>query len=133
MAKPDWETAKDKYYIGRKVEGIIRRVWKYGVRIELDDGVLGVVRNKEMSWEQPVEDAMAFLLEGKPLRPGRRVKVAVSRLDSRKREPVFSIRRAIYDPWEHQGDRYEIGRQVRGGKNRCSGKKFSLSISTCIP
>lgn len=108
MTKPDWETIKEKYPIGRKVEGTVRKVWKLGAHIELDDGVVGVVRNREMSWEHPVEDATTFLAEG------RRVNVAVLRLDFRKRQPMFSIRRAIYDPWEHQGDRYEVGKLVRG-------------------
>ena len=114
MTVLDWETIKDEYYIGRKVEGTIRKVWKFGVRIELDDGVAGAVRNREMSWDQPVEDATTFLHEGERLYEGRRVRVAVSRLDSRKKQPVFSIRLAIHDPWEHQGDRYEMGKRVRG-------------------
>lgn len=114
MTIPDWETIKEKYLIGSQVDGTVRKVWKFGARIELDDGVTGVVRNKEMSWEQPVEDAMTFLREGERLREGRRVRIAVLRLDLRKRQPIFSIRRAIYDPWEHQGDRYRVSQPVRG-------------------
>jgi signal transduction histidine kinase/DNA-binding NarL/FixJ family response regulator/predicted RNA-binding protein with RPS1 domain len=125
MTKPDWETIKEEYYIGRKVEGTVRKVWKFGALIELDDGISGVVRNKEMSWEEPVEDATIFLYEGERLHEGRRVKVAVWRLDFRKRQPIFSIRRAIYDPWEHQGDRYQVGRQVRGQVVHLA-KKYAL-------
>jgi ribosomal protein S1 len=68
MTKPDWETVKEEYYIGRKVEGTVRKVWKFGALIELDDGVAGVVRNNEMSWDDPVEDATTFLYEGRHLR-----------------------------------------------------------------
>jgi signal transduction histidine kinase/predicted RNA-binding protein with RPS1 domain/DNA-binding NarL/FixJ family response regulator len=110
----DWEAIKEKYPIGRKVWGTVRKVWEHGARIELDDGVVGVVRNKEMSWECSVEDATTFVLDGTAFRAGRRVEVAVLRLDPRRQEPVFSIRQAIHDPWEHQGSRYQVGNRVTG-------------------
>ena len=33
---------------------------------------------------------------------------------TRGEELLLSLRRAIYDPWEHQSDRYRVGACVRG-------------------
>ena len=67
MTKLDREAITKKYPIGCKVEGIIRSVWKLGVRIELDDDVSGVVRNQELDWDQEIDDARIFSFDGEPL------------------------------------------------------------------
>src|SRR5687768_8690526 len=114
MTRLDWETLKAKYPIGCKVEGIVNRIWELGVEITLANNVTGIVRNQEMILDGPVDDPTTFEYEGGRLQEGRHIKVAVIHHDARKRQPVLSIRQAIYDPWEQQAGRYQPGVKVSG-------------------
>lgn len=114
MVKLDWQAIKEEYPVGCKVKGIVTKVWKYGCRVELEDGVVGIIRNREMSWDSQVDDATTFLHQDEPLLEDRRIRVAVLRHDSRKKQLVLSLRLAVHDPWENQGNRYEVGKTVEG-------------------
>lgn len=108
MANLNWNEIKKKYPIGLKVEGTIIKVWTYGALIRLDDGVTGIVRNREISWDQETKDASKILREGK------RKKVSILNVNSSKKQIIFSIRLAVYDPWEKRGNTYIKGKLVRG-------------------
>ena len=129
MTNPSWSAIKAKYPIGHKVEGTIKRVWQFGARVELEPGVTGQIRNKELSWDQQVSDATTYFHQGQPLTVERRVMVSVLRHDPRGEELLLSLRRAIYDPWEHQSDRYRVGAFLR---NEQHGEDLLLSLRRAI-
>ncbi len=63
MPHANWLASKSKYPIGAKVEGVIKKVWQFGILIGLRAGCHGIprIRNRELSWEQPVaENATDF-------------------------------------------------------------------------
>jgi small subunit ribosomal protein S1 len=45
-----WETAPEKYTAGVKVKGEIVSIKDYGIFVELDDGIEGLVHVSEVSW-----------------------------------------------------------------------------------
>ena len=114
MSDLPWTAIQAKYPIGHKVKGAIKRVWQFGTRVELEPGVTGLIRNKELNWDQPVNDATTYIHQEQPLTVGRRVVVSVLRNEQHGEDLLLSLRRAIYDPWEHQNGRFRGGRSVRG-------------------
>ena len=120
MKKSEWEINEQDYPPGKRVTGIIHRIWQLGVRVELEDakGVTGIVRNQEISWDERVTDVTRFQYQGKPLTQGQKIQLSVLYLDFRNQQLVLSLRRAAYDPWDHQGDKYLVGSLVAGKVER---------------
>jgi signal transduction histidine kinase/CheY-like chemotaxis protein/predicted RNA-binding protein with RPS1 domain len=140
MEELDWDAVVRDYFVGRKSEGVVRKVWEHGARIVLDGGIEGLVRNREIGWDRDFlasEPVASFLKSVRPegiicdqevndarkvLHEGQKVRVSVLRADSRNKQLILSIRRGLYDPWEHQGDKYEVGKLVRGRVTGLSGQ-----------
>jgi len=104
----DWESITERYPIGKKVAGTVRKVWKFGARIDLGPGLLGLLRNTEISWEKKIEDARQVLKQDEP------VEVSILRHDKRREQLIVSIRQAKYDPWEIHSHEYGFGKIFRG-------------------
>ena len=92
MTPPSRSAIQKKYPIGFKVTGTIKHVWHFGVRVELEPGVTGLIRNKELSWEQVVSDTTQFVYQGQKLEDGQRIQVAIFRHDPRSDELILSLR-----------------------------------------
>jgi small subunit ribosomal protein S1 len=45
-----WESAEEKYTVGTTVSGEIVSVKDYGIFVELDDGIEGLIHVSEVSW-----------------------------------------------------------------------------------
>ncbi len=120
MKKSEWEINEQDFPPGKRVTGTIQRVWQLGVRVELDEaaGITGIVRNQEISWEEKVSDVTRFQYQGKPLTQGQKIQLTVLYPDFRNQQLVLSLRRASYDPWDHQGDKYQVGSQIKGTVER---------------
>jgi ribosomal protein S1 len=93
----------------------VHNVWKLGIRVDLEGlGHIGVVRNQEMSWKEDVQDVVIFKAHGEPLTPGKKLRLAVKRVEPNNHQIVLSLRRAEWDPWDHQSDHYQVDKPVRG-------------------
>jgi small subunit ribosomal protein S1 len=62
-----WDNAGDKYVIGSKVAGEIVSVKDYGVFVELNDGIEGLVHVSEMSWTGKIKNPAKHFTVGEKL------------------------------------------------------------------
>jgi signal transduction histidine kinase/predicted RNA-binding protein with RPS1 domain/CheY-like chemotaxis protein len=150
MEKLDWHTVVEKHSIGEQVDGVVREVWQHGALVELEDGAQGLVRNKEIAWDpdflasEPVASALKSVKSDQfvwdrevkdtreVLHIDQKVRVCVLEADSRREQLILSIRRAVYDPWEHQGTKYQVGKTVRGAVNWISGRSAFIEFEDHI-
>ncbi|HQE92539.1 MAG TPA: S1 RNA-binding domain-containing protein [Anaerolineae bacterium] len=88
---PDpWETAPQKYNEGKLVEGKVTQVVDFGIFVELEPGVEGLLHNSELGdMEQRNE-----------LQPGARVLVKVIRVEPDRRRIGLSVRQVRREEWE---------------------------------
>src|SRR5439155_18630427 len=49
-----WDSVPDKYTVGERVRGTVTRVMDFGVFVELEPGVEGMIHVSEMSWVRKV-------------------------------------------------------------------------------
>lgn len=95
------------YPKGSVIEGYVRLVKPFEAVIECDDGTIGILRNRELSWEREPEQAREIVHRG------QRIKVMVLGVDRAKQRLKLSLRQAQRDPWKNVGERYRIGQVVR--------------------
>ncbi|MEC8624662.1 MAG: 30S ribosomal protein S1 [Bdellovibrionota bacterium] len=103
-----WEKAKEKYSIGNKVEGEIVSVKDYGVFIELDDGIEGLIHVSEMSWTGKIKSP------SKQFTVGEKVGAKVLDVDVENKRISLGLKQLMPNPWDDLITKYKIGSQVLG-------------------
>jgi small subunit ribosomal protein S1 len=106
---PDpWVGAAEKYPAGGKVRGKIVGVVDYGVFVELEQGIEGLVHVSEMSWNKKVQHP------SKLAKVGDEVDVVVLDIKPSDRRVSLGIKQALPDPWLQTAEKYPVGTLVTG-------------------
>jgi small subunit ribosomal protein S1 len=106
---PDpWVNASEKYPAGGKVKGKIVGVVDYGVFVELEQGIEGLVHVSEMSWNKKVTHP------SKIAKVGDEVDVVVLDIKPSDRRVSLGIKQALPDPWLQTAEKYPVGTVVTG-------------------
>ena len=87
-----WENIDEKYKEGDIVEGRITRVLSFGIFVELEDGVEGRVRSRELSWDE-VDPTKSF-------KENDVIKVKILKIDKEKTRMDLSVKRTTKNPFE---------------------------------
>jgi small subunit ribosomal protein S1 len=106
---PDpWVHAAEKYPAGGKVKGKIVGVVDYGVFVELEQGIEGLVHVSEMSWnKKPTHPS-------KLAKVGDEVDVVVLDIKPSDRRVSLGIKQAQPDPWMQVAEKYPVGTVITG-------------------
>jgi small subunit ribosomal protein S1 len=106
---PDpWVNAAEKYPAGGKVRGKIVGVVDYGVFVELEQGIEGLVHVTELSWSKKVQHP------SKLFKVGEEVDVVVLDIKPSDRRVSLGIKQALPDPWLLTAEKYPVGTVVTG-------------------
>jgi len=107
--QPDpWVNASEKYPAGGKVRGKVVGVVDYGVFVELEQGIEGLVHVSEMSWNKKVTHP------SKLVKVGDEVDVVVLDIKPSDRRVSLGMKQALPDPWLQIADKYPVGTVVTG-------------------
>src|ERR1700730_12650478 len=107
MADP-WVGAAEKYPAGGKVKGKVVGVVDYGVFVELEQGIEGLVHVSEMSLNKKVTHP------SKLAKVGEEVDVVVLDIKPSDRRVSLGIKQALPDPWLQLAEKYPVGTVVTG-------------------
>jgi small subunit ribosomal protein S1 len=106
---PDpWEAVAATYHAGDRVAGRVVSLADYGVFVELEPGVEGLIHISELSWSKRLRHP------SKILKLEERVEVGVLDVDPVKRRISLSLKTTLPDPWTLVGDRFAVGSMVHG-------------------
>ncbi len=103
-----WEEARDKYPAEKKVSGEIVSVKDYGVFIELDDGIEGLIHVSEMSWTGKIKNPT------KHYTVGERVEAQVIEVDIENKRISLGVKQLTENPWDEIETKYPIGKKITG-------------------
>ncbi|MEW6009149.1 MAG: 30S ribosomal protein S1 [Candidatus Omnitrophota bacterium] len=103
-----WETIEEKFPVDSKVKGKIVNILNYGLFIELEKGIEGLIHISEISWSKrmiDLKDAFAIgdMIEAKVLsieKPTKRISLSIKQL-----EP---------NPWDTAAEKFVVGSKVTG-------------------
>jgi small subunit ribosomal protein S1 len=106
--KDPWVDAAERYPAGGKYKGKIVGVVDYGVFVELEQGIEGLVHVSEMSWsKKPTHPS-------KLAKVGDEVDVIVLDIKPSDRRVSLGIKQAQPDPWLLVAEKYPVGTVVTG-------------------
>jgi small subunit ribosomal protein S1 len=109
QALPDpWDSVLEKYPAESRVRGKVVNVTDYGVFVELEEGVEGLVHISELSWSKKMKHP------SKVAHIGDTVEVMVLDCDPAKRRISLGMKQIEPNPWALIEEKYPIGSKVVG-------------------
>lgn len=106
---PDpWESVLEKYRAGSRVKGKVVSTTDYGVFVELEEGVEGLVHITELTWSKKLKHP------SKVVRVGETVEVMVIDCDPAKRRISLGMKQTEPNPWTLIEEKYPVGTKVVG-------------------
>jgi len=108
LALNPWETIKDKYPINSVVEGRVVNLTDYGVFVELETGVEGLIHVSEMFWTREIKHP------SKVLSIGQLVKVMILDINIETKRISLGLKQTTANPWETLKIKYPEGSVIKG-------------------
>ncbi|MDP6477447.1 MAG: 30S ribosomal protein S1 [Nitrospinaceae bacterium] len=106
---PDpWVNVDEKYPVETRIKGKVVSITDYGVFVELEKGIEGLVHISEMSWSRHVKHPSKIV----SIRD--EVEAVVLTLDKEKKRISLGMKQIEPNPWEEIERKYPIGSEVDG-------------------
>ena len=107
--QPDpWAGIETRYVGGCKVRGRVSNLSDYGVFVELEHGVEGLIHVSELTWShRRPHPSKAYKL-------GQEIEAVVLKVKPKDRRISLSIKQLKPDPWSNASERYRTGTVVEG-------------------
>ena len=103
-----WVDVDSKYPVNTQIKGKVVSITDYGVFVELEKGIEGLVHISEMSWSRHVKHPSKIVsIEDE-------VEAIVLTLDKEKKRISLGMKQIGTNPWEQIEDKYPIGSEVEG-------------------
>jgi small subunit ribosomal protein S1 len=107
--RPDpWEEVEYKYPVGAIVRGKVVSMPDYGVFVELEDGIEGLVHISEMTWNKRVKHP------SKLVNVNDVVEAKVLGVDVENKRISLGMRQLEANPWDMVEERFPVGTIVKG-------------------
>ena len=104
-----YEQLTEKYPIGTVVKGRVRNIADFGIFVEIEEGIDGLVHISDMSWTQRVKHPSELFQKGDEVEA---VLQAIDTDDGEKPKISLSIKHLVADPWDRIPYDYPIGKIV---------------------
>jgi small subunit ribosomal protein S1 len=109
QALPDpWESVPKRFPAGSRIKGKVVNVTDYGVFVELEEGVEGLVHISELTWSKKMKHP------SKIVNIGDTVEVMVLDCDPIKRRISLGMKQVEPNPWALIEGKYPVGTKVVG-------------------
>lgn len=107
--EPDpWETLMIKYPVGSQHSGIARNLTNFGVFVELEPGVDGLVHISDLSWTKKIRHP------GEVVKKGEKLDVIVLGVDVDQRKISLGHKQITENPWDKFERTYSVGTITEG-------------------
>jgi small subunit ribosomal protein S1 len=106
---PDpWQAIETKYTVGTKVKGKVVNILPYGVFVELEKGIEGLIHVSEISWTKRVTNLSEMFAIGD------NVETQILSIDKESRRISLSLKQLEQNPWLEAEMKYPAGSKVSG-------------------
>ncbi|UOE37650.1 MULTISPECIES: 30S ribosomal protein S1 [Chryseobacterium] len=109
LSKDPWENIEAKYPVGSQHVGTVRNFTNFGVFVELEEGIDGLIYISDLSWTKKIKHPSEFCAVGDKL------DVVVLELDIQARRLSLGHKQLTENPWDKFETKYAEG-TVHAGK-----------------
>ena len=107
--EPDpWDDIQERYIIGTLHKGKIINITQFGVFVELEDGIEGLIHVSDLSWTKIVRHPKEMIQKDED------IEVSIIEVSREKRKISLGLKQISEDPWPDLIKKYETGKEVTG-------------------
>jgi small subunit ribosomal protein S1 len=130
--EPDpWEGISDRYPAGTVLTGTVRNITNFGVFVEIEPGIDGLVHISDLSWTKKVRHP------GDMVEKEQDLDVVILNIDEDRRRISLGHKQVKTNPWDQFADAYEEGTDTEGEVVRVEDKglvvQLPLDVEAFVP
>jgi small subunit ribosomal protein S1 len=103
-----WEQVRVNHPVGSRIAGKVKSITDFGVFVELEEGIDGLVHVSDLHWTKKVKHPSEFFKKGDD------VEAVVLGIDVDNERISLGVKQLTEDPWSSVPSRYPVGARVRG-------------------
>ena len=120
LVENPWKTIPDKYSVGDIMTGKIVSIMNYGIFIELEKGIEGLIHISEISWTKNIQNLPDQYKVGDSLES------KILFIDAKEQKISLGIKQLTQDPWNNISSQVSIGDKKEGAVNKVT--KFGAYV-----
>jgi small subunit ribosomal protein S1 len=130
--EPDpWQDLLQKYPVGSKHTGTVRNLTNFGVFVELEEGVDGLIHISDLSWTKKIRHP------GEVVKKGDTIDVVILNIDVTQRRISLGHKQIEDNPWDRFEESYQVGTETEGTVARIIEKglivELPLGVDAFVP
>ena len=123
LSEDPWAKIDDKYSIGSKHKVKVRNFTNFGIFVELEEGVDGLVHISDLSWTKKIKHPAEFT------KVGETIDVIVLDVDINNRRISLGHKQTEEDPWQIYETKYIVGAEFEGVVKEVFGKGSIIDLN----
>ncbi len=122
MTEDPWETIENKYPIDSRHKGTVKNITPYGVFVELETGIGGMIHISDLSWIKRYNHPSEFT------KVGDEIDVVILSIDKENRKLALGHKQLEEDPWNTFETVFPIGSVHEGSVTRKDDKGATVQL-----
>ena len=103
-----WDDIYEKYPAGSKVKGKVVNIMPYGVFVEIDKGIEGLLHSSEISWQKKMVNPQEMFSIGDV------IEVQIINVDKDSKRISLSMKQLEANPWLEAEKKYPLNSKIAG-------------------
>ncbi len=108
LEKDPWEDIDERYPVGSKHKGTVRNLTNFGVFVELEPGIDGLIHISDLSWTEKINHPNEVIDKDEE------IEVVILAIDFENRRITLGHKQIEENPWEKFAGEYSGTNQVEG-------------------
>lgn len=108
MSEDPWDTIEDRYPLDSQHTGTVKNITPYGVFVELENGIGGMIHISDLSWTKRFNHPSEFT------KPDEEIQVAILSIDKDARKLSLGHKQTQEDPWTNFESVFPVGSTHEG-------------------
>ncbi len=122
MTEDPWDTIEEKYPIDSRHKSIVKNITPYGVFVELETGIGGMIHISDLSWTKRYNHPHDFT------KVGEEIEVVILSIDKESRKLSLGHKQVEEDPWDTFESVFPIGSVHQGTIIRKDDKGATVQL-----
>ena len=120
---PDpWLTIAEKYPVGSKHTAVVRNFTNFGIFVELEEGVDGLIHISDLSWSKKIKHPAEFT------KIGDTIEVVVLEVDAENRRLSLGHKQLEENPWDVYESLFAVGSIQQGTITNINDKGATVTL-----
>jgi len=121
--EPDpWDEIEEKFMVGSLQKGKVINITQFGVFVELEEGIEGLIHVSDLSWTTVVRHPK------ETVQKEENVEVRILEISREKRRISLGLKQVTDDPWPELIKKFETGKEITGEIIRILEKGIILQL-----